>query len=565
MTQTLIPDTAPFSPEQRAWLNGFLAGWTGLDAVAGDGAALGQNGQAAMALAAPLNGTTNGAANGTTNGHAAEEEDLPWHDPNLPIDERLQLAEGKPLERRLMAAMAQLDCGACGYVCKTYSAAIAANEEKSLTLCAPGGKETAKTLKRLVKEAAAAGNGATNSLAASNGLASTNGHATTNGHTSSNGYAATNGQRYSRANPLLAKIKHCSNLNGPGSAKHTSHVVIDLADSGLDYRVGDALGVYPTNCPELVADILASLGAGGDEPVTCIDGRQTTLRHALAECCELGEASEELAELLIAATSDAPERARLLRLATDDALDELDVLDALKLVPSAQVDAARLVATLGTLAPRLYSIASSLRAHPAEVHLTVGRVTYERDGRMRKGVASTMFSDRLQPGDAVRVFPHASSDFTVPADPAAPMIMVGPGTGIAPFRAFLQERRAAVSTGQNWLFFGDQHFDSDFLYREELDVLCESGVLTRLSTAFSRDQDQKVYVQDRLREEGDELFRWLEQGAYFFVCGDARRMAVDVDRALHDIVAAEGRMSVDDTARYVAEMKRTHRYVRDVY
>jgi len=217
------------------------------------------------------------------------------------------------------------------------------------------------------------------------------------------------------------------------------------------------------------------------------------------------------------------------------------------------------------LAPRLYSIASSLRAHPEEVQLTVGKVACEKGGRLRKGVASTMFSDRLKPGDLVRVFPHASSDFTVPADPGAPMIMVGPGTGVAPFRAFLQERAATNAQGKNWLFFGDQHVATDFLYREEFDAMRESGILTRLATAFSRDQEEKVYVQDRMREKGAKLFRWLEEGAYFFVCGDARRMAVDVDRALHEIIAAEGHMSMGDAAQYVGEMKKAHRYVRDVY
>lgn len=529
MTLSLIPETAPFDAEQRAWLNGFLAGWTGLH---GDT-------QATATLDAP---TANGLQiPGPTNGHAAEEE-FPWHDSNLPMEERQRLAEGKPLKRRLMAAMAQLDCGACGYLCKTYSEAIADGSEKNLTLCSPGGKETAKKLKQLLKEADSPGTAATNGQFTAEILAA---KATIVG--------------YSRANPFTAKLKGCRNLNGPGSSKHTSHVVIDLGGSGLSYRVGDALGVYPTNCPELVEQILERLDfAQGN-------GAEGSLRTALVNDYDLNDVTDEVAELLLASALNPEEKAALQKLVDADALDGLDLLDVLQLVPSATIDGPQLVAAMSPLNPRLYSIASSLKVHPEEVHLTIAKVNYEQNGRQRKGVASTMFADRLQPGDTVRVFTHATSDFTVPADPNAPMIMVGPGTGVAPFRAFLEERAATGAKGPNWLFFGDQHAAWDFLYEDEFEDLIQRGVLTRLDTAFSRDQAEKIYVQHRMLENGAELFEWLEAGAYFFVCGDAKRMAVDVERALHEIVATHGQRPADAAAGYVDWLKQTHRYVRDVY
>jgi len=538
MTVSLIPESAPFSSEQRAWLNGFLAGWIGLQA----------NAQLDTLDVSIASGAMEAPSRPSSETSAPEEE-FPWHDSNLPLDQRLELAAGKPLNHRLMAAMAQLDCGACGYVCQTYSEAIAEGAEKNTTLCAPGGKETAQTLKRLLKE-----EGATNGHAPTNGGAK----ASVNGHSDSR-----NG--YSRTNPFTARLKSTINLNQPGSAKHTSHVVIDLAGSGLNYRVGDALGVFPINSPALVDAILASARLEPHENVSVPRVGELSLREALLGHFCLNTASEELLALLARAVEDQAQRKTLEEALADESYDNFDVLDALLHAWSAQLCAGELLECLMPLAPRLYSIASSLQAHPDEVHLTVGRVAYEKNGRERHGVASTMFSDRIQAGDAVKVFIHAASDFTVPSDPAAPMIMVGPGTGIAPFRAFLQHRQATAAPGKNWLFFGDQCAATDFLYRDELAAMQTSGLLARLDTAFSRDQPRKIYVHHRMREHGDELFRWLEEGAYLFVCGDAHRMAVDVDRTLHEVVATHGSRSPDEAAAYVRQLKQHKRYVRDVY
>ncbi|CAE7262762.1 cysJ, partial [Symbiodinium sp. CCMP2456] len=454
MSMSIIPESAPFNAEQRAWLNGFLAGWMG----------------------APTNGAPEAAASGdaVSDGVALlpapddEAEEFPWHDSSIAIEDRLALAEGKPLKRRLMAAMAQLNCGACGYQCLTYSEAIAAGEEKTLSLCSPGGKETAKALKRLIKE--------TPSTAAT---------------TEAPAAKAAPPMGYSRSNPYSAVVKASSNLNGEGSSKQTSHVVIDLGDSGLTYEAGDSLGVYPTNCPDLVAEVLNHLGLANDE----------ALSQRLINEFNLRDASDELLELLTQSTPNPDEELTIAALVDSDELDGLDVLDVLRKAPSAKPTADDLVACLTPMAPRLYSIASSLKAHPGEV----------------------------------RVFVQPSHCFGVPASPASPMIMVGPGTGIAPFRAFLEERQATTASGKNWLFFGDQHEACDFIYRDELAAMQSAGLLTRLSTAFSRDQEEKVYVQDRMREAGGELWAWLEDGASFFVCGDAKRMAADVDRALLDI------------------------------
>ncbi len=517
--------------EQRAWLNGFLAGWVGMQT---SGANRLPPAAVLDALPAP-----------SPPAEAEPDESFPWHDPNLTIVERLELAEGKPLERRMMAAMAQLDCGACGYICKTYSEAIVAGSEKNLTLCSPGGKNTAKAIKQLLKDS-----GGTNG----NGAAK----AATNGHAASE-------IGYSRTNPFLAKLKTTRNLNGTGSAKHTAHVVIDLAGSGLKYHVGDALGVYPTNPPELVDAIVAAARLNPDKSVTASNGSEVTFRDALRRHYCLNGASEELLTLLAQKAADDTHRAAINASLADESCDCFDLLDALQLAPSAQLTEIELLECLSPLAPRLYSIASSLRAHPEEVHLTVGRVEYAMNGRQRLGVASTMFADRVQTGDAVGVFIHAASDFTVPADPTAPMIMVGPGTGVAPFRAFLEERQAAGASGKNWLFFGDQCSATDFLYQDEFAAMQLSGRLTRLDVAFSRDQEHKVYVQDRMREHGGELFRWLEEGAYFFVCGDAKRMAADVDRALHEVIAHQGQKSPEQAAAYVQALKSQKRYVRDVY
>jgi sulfite reductase (NADPH) flavoprotein alpha-component len=361
----------------------------------------------------------------------------------------------------------------------------------------------------------------------------------------------------SRTHPFLAPLLASRNLNAAGSAKQVNHVEFDLAGSGLTYEAGDALGVFPHNCPALVAELLTTLGCDGEEAVPAPDGATTSLRRALTELYDLGKPTPELLAHFAPATAGR---------AAEPISAPHHIIDLLLARRDLRVAPADFVRTLKKLQPRLYSISSSPRAHAGQVHLTVGAVRYELHGRTRQGVCSTFLADRVVPGETrVGVFVHRNSSFRLPASGDTAVIMIGPGTGIAPFRGFLHERRAAAARGKNWLFFGDQRAATDFLYRDELDELTRSGTLTHLTTAFSRDQAEKIYVQHRMLEHAAELFAWLEAGAHLYVCGDASRMAKDVDAALHLLVAQAGRKTADQAATYVDALRAAKRYCRDVY
>lgn len=546
----MIPESAPFTEEQRAWLNGFFAGLVGLPnttpAVAGLAAAVMPQwaGDQSFDGGQSFDGhQSSGAATATME---EEAEDFPWRDASLPILDRVALAAGKPVKHKLMAAMAQLDCGSCGYLCQTYSEAISTGEETNLTLCSPGGKETKQMLKKILSESS--GTEPAVRIAVANGKPQAVSHG------------------FNRKNPFTAKVIESRRLNQEGSAKDTRHVAIDLSGSGLSYEVGDALGIFPTNCGDLAAMIIDRLASDPQVTVTTPDGSRKTLIRAICEDWCLKDPTDELLELLIGRIDNHDDRTILATMLRERVPEGVDVLDVLSIADGAAITATEFVETLSPLNPRLYSIASSMRHVGDEVHLTVGKVVYEREGRRRKGVASTMLAERAEPGDTVRVFVQPNhGGFTVPSDPTKPMIMVGPGTGIAPFVAFLQERAGTTGSGDNWLFFGDQHEASDFLYKSELQNYVRSSVLTRLDTAFSRDGEQKVYVQDRMREQGAELWTWLQRGAYFYVCGDASRMAKDVDRTLMEICSVQGQMRTDEAKRYVTQLAAERRYVRDVY
>ncbi len=518
MSVSLIPDSAPFNVEQRAWLNGFLAGWLGIagNESAEAGAAIGSI--AGLGVTAPPSSL--GAVEGSVADASSQPEDTPWHDPALPIEDRMALAAGKSKANRLMAAMAQFDCGTCGYLCQTYSEAIANGSETALTLCSPGGSATSKMIKKIIKESAN-GNGSGQVELQPPPAAPTPSTTT----------------EWTRKKPFSAKLLRSINLNGDGSDKATSHVEIELGPDGPTYAVGDSLGIIPTNCGDLASEIRTALDAAGSTPVTTASGVAVTLAEALDLHCCLAEITEEAIQVLADSATDPAEATALRGLIDDDSLVAEDhLLDILRRFPSARPDPARLIAALAELKPRLYSISSSPRRHAGQVHLTVRKVAYLSNERNRKGVASTMPADRVVAGDPVRVFVRKPHGFTIPDDPTTPIIMVGPGTGIAPFRAFLHERDAIGATGKNWLFFGDQKSETDFLYRDELEALQTKGVLTALDTACSRDQSAKIYVQDRLKQHGAEVYAWLEAGAAVFVCGGAKRMAADVDRALREVI-----------------------------
>ncbi|UZF92358.1 sulfite reductase subunit alpha [Bosea sp. NBC_00550] len=516
----VLPETAPFSEEQRSWLNGFFAGLLSLD-------------NAGVTALSP-------AENAAVMGEA--DDGAPWHDPSMEMAERMKLAEGKPFPRKLFAAMAQQDCGQCGYVCETYSAAIADGKERRLNLCAPGGKDTLRMLKTLTEEAGSAPAAAPAEDAPAAPLGPLG---------------------RCRENPAFATFLSRRKLNGEGSEKETWHVEFDLTECGLDYIVGDAFGIVAQNDPRLADAVIALLGA---RPDAIIDGK--SLRDILIADRALGPAPDALFQLISYVTGGET-RTKAKRLAAgedpDGDLDRLDVLGTLHKFSQARLSAEAFVEALDLLQPRLYSISSSHVATPGRISLTVDTVRYKIGTRPRWGVASTFLGERVRPGDKVPVYVQRAHGFGLPASPETPVIMCGPGTGVAPFRAFLHDRKATKASGRNWLFFGHQRRASDFFYEEELNAMKQEGVLTNLTLAWSRDGTDKIYVQDRMRERGAELFAWLEQGAHFYVCGDAKRMAKDVERALVDIVAEHGGRSSDEAVAYVASLRKLGRYQADVY
>jgi sulfite reductase (NADPH) flavoprotein alpha-component len=373
---------------------------------------------------------------------------------------------------------------------------------------------------------------------------------------------------YSRKNPFPATISVNRKLTGERSEKDTRHFEISLKGSDLSYEVGDSLGVFPENDPALVDAILARTGLDGSTPVTNHADAEVALRDALLKDYILTEPSKQLLQATAAQDPTATFITGLLDPATKGELEKWlwgrDVLDVLNEF-SLSFTADEFIKVLRKLQPRLYSIASSQRVVGEEVHLTVASVRYEALGRQKSGVCSVYLAERAGGDRRVPVFVHGAKHFRLPEDGATDMIMVGPGTGIAPFRAMLQERKATSASGRNWLFFGEQRSSSDFLYQEEFEAYQAVGTLTRFDTAFSRDQDFKIYVQHRILEAADALYQWLESGAYFYICGDASRMAKDVDVALHQVVEKAGGKSPEEAAAYIAALKKEKRYRKDVY
>jgi sulfite reductase (NADPH) flavoprotein alpha-component len=529
---SLIPETAPFSEEQRVWLNGFFAGLVSLD---GFGVTPISGEQVASLI----------AGSGANTGAAADDDGgAPWHDQTLPMAERMKLAEAKPLRWRMMAAMAQQDCGQCGYDCKKYSGAIFQGKEERLNLCVPGGKETARMLKKLHEEFKSAPVAAPMPASEVESVPEAVPH-------------------YSRDNPAMATVLSCKRLNKPGSLKETWHVELNVATRGLDYAVGDSFGLFPTNDPALVDAVIKTLGAPADFP---IGGR--TLRECLLDGVSLSPAPDMLFQLFSYITGgERRQKARALATGEDPDGDaeSLDVLAAIEKFPGVRPDPEAFIEALDPLQPRLYSISSSPKLDPRRVALTVDAVRYDIGNRRRVGVASTYLAERVKPGAIVKVYVQKAHAFALPADPGVPIIMIGPGTGVAPFRAFLQERWATQAHGRNWLFFGHQRSNYDFFYEDEFKSMKSSGLLTRLTLAWSRDGTEKIYVQDRMREVGRDLWAWLADGAHVYVCGDAKRMAKDVELALVDIVAQHGVRSAEEAAAFIGELKKKGRYQQDVY
>jgi len=584
-----IPETAPFTPEQRAWLNGFLAGLF----ANGGGDEMPQLNGAPVKGGEPLPilfGSQTGTAEALAKRVAKEAEQRGFAPQVMALNDYAKAnldrsskaliisstwGDGDPpdnatsfwswLQSEAAPRLDHLQFAVLGLGDKNYSEFCGASKKFDSRLESLGARRLVPRCECDTDYETVAKNwlnGLWERLQASpsaNGVA-TNGYGTViNGHPIAAKMA-------SKSNPFPAKLLKNVLLSKPGSEKEVRHYELSLDGSGMTYEVGDSLGVIPVNCPVLVNNMLAALGCIGEELVNVKDVR-VPMREALACHLDICKPSQEL----LSSVAERVPGSEFAALLASERCDELkkwlsgrEVLDIIRLAEKPYAPA-EFVPLLRKLTPRLYSISSSQKAHPGEVHLTVSAVRYETFGLGRKGVASTFLADRIGDADCVKVFVQPSHCFKLPVNGEAPIIMVGPGTGIAPFRAFLEERQICDARGRNWLFFGDQKRATDFLYEEQLTTWLKDGHLTRLDLGFSRDQTDKIYVQNRMLENAGEIWSWLEAGSYFYVCGDASRMAKDVDAALHQIIESSGDRSVDEAKAYVAQLKLEKRYQRDVY
>jgi sulfite reductase (NADPH) flavoprotein alpha-component len=601
-----IPSTAPFTAEQRAWLNGYLAGLfadANVPEEATEGAAAPPPKQEPLLI---LYGSQTGTAEQIAKRFAknAEKHGLAprvlemnafagvdlnresrlvlitstWGDGDPPDNaaafwQYLNSATAPSLEQLHYSVLALGDrnyadfCGA-GRKFDERLAQLGAKRIQARADCDVDYETAAQAWMEALWPALRACPGTSEPVISNSviseiasGAKGASGPGTDSLNTSSTGYT--------RTHPFPARLLTNRRLNAPGSAKDTRHFEISLKDSGLSYEVGDALGVMPVNCPALVEDLLEALGCDGEEAVTAPSGSETSLRSALLRHFQITQPPLPFLQAVADRSGDEHLK-RLLDPANKPDLDGFlygrEIIDLLLAHPAARLSPADFTGVLRALQPRLYSISSSPKAHPGEVHLTVAAVRYECHGRARKGVCSTFLADRVEPDvTPVPVFVQSSPGFRLPGDAGRSVIMIGPGTGIAPFRAFLEERMATGAKGKHWLFFGDQQRASDFLYQDQLEAMLAEGTLARLDTAFSRDQQEKIYVQHRMLENATQFYDWLEAGAHLYVCGDARRMAKDVDAALHGIIQMAGGKSAEQAADYVRRLKSEKRYQRDVY
>ncbi len=587
-----IPENAPFDATQRIWLNGFLAGLFARSAVSASPESAGTAGQPAKPLLV-LFGSQTGTAEGLARRiaaeagrggfaprvlEAAEAVAIDWSkestllvvtstygDGDMPDNARafwdwLQTDAAKSLGHLRYAVLALGD--------RNYEHFCAAGQKIDARLEALGATRACARTDCDVDYEAAARSWMDSALAALGGGSASSADATVNeGRSSVNARPSRMVvEGYSKTNPFAARLLTNRELTGAGSEKEVRHFEISLEGSGLTYEAGDALGVWPANCPSLASELLEVLRCDGEEAVPNPRGGEVPLRKALTDCYDITKPSRELLHAVAEHSADlrallAPERKDEL----NQWLRGREVIDLLLKAPGLCGSPGRFIALLKPLAPRLYSICSSPRAHAGQVHLTVGIVRHDSHARARKGVCSTFLADRVNGLVVVPVFLQTAHNFRLPASGDTPVIMVGPGTGVAPFRAFLHERQAIGAKGRNWLFFGEQRAATGFFYRDEFEAMSQSGHLTKFSTAFSRDQSQKVYVQDRMLEEAATLWAWLEEGAHFYVCGDASRMARDVEAALQRVIETAGGRGREAAQEYINRMRSEKRYQRDVY
>lgn len=590
-TVPFIPDNAPFTSEQRSWLNGFLAGLYS-NAPVGPAADPPRSLKIAV-LYASQSGTAEGTARKVAKelkakGHIASLSSLEGYTPATLLAERYAVivastyGEGEaPDGARPFYEQLCLEHFPC---CENLSYSVLALGDSSYEhfckfgidldnkLASLAGTRLCECIKCDVdfeSELEAWKDSLYKSfdsiIEGSRGRSAPSSSAIT----LSSGRASELGAPlYTRDNPYNAELIEKRPLTNDVSSKLTLHLAFDIRESEVHYEAGDACGVVPQNDVRLVEEILHTLNFAASVPVAIPKGGTSTLFDALLNHLQI----TRLTRKMIEAYATIGQCQQLFGLLVPEQQSHLDkytydrgLIDLLHDYPGVLRDPADLVAMLPRLTPRLYSISSSPSAHTGEIHTTVAVVRYRSHNRERGGVCSTLLADRKQTGEKLPMYIQPNKRFRLPADAAAPMIMIGPGTGIAPFRSFLHERRALNHTGRNWLFFGERSASTDFLYREELESMHCDGHLTRLDLAFSRDQEHKIYVQDRMLEQGSELFRWLQDGASVYICGDATRMAKDVDATIHTIVEQHGRFTRDGASEYVQQLKDEHRYHRDVY
>jgi len=582
--EPLIPETAPFNGEQRLWLNGYVAGLlAGKNFVPAN-----QNGSEKNAATIPLLilfGSQTGTAEKLAKQIAKGSKSCGCNSRVIDANEHTKIDWSKEVNLLVVTSTygdgdmpdnAQnfwewLQTDAAKALSHMNFSVLALGDTNYENFCAAGKKIDARLeqigAKRIHPLAECDLDYKAKSKSWTNGVLQIVGQASSLSQISEQ--KSETGKMpvllFNRENPFPARLLTNRKLNSDGSQKETRHFEISLEGSNLNYEVGDALGIFPTNCSELVKDILRALNFSGDEMVSPNNNGEIPIRKALTEFYDITKLSPELLKFIGERNSIL--RELLLPERKDDLKNFLwgrEVIDLLLETPDARLSPTDFVLLLKKLASRLYSISSSPKLHAGQVHLTVNIVRHESHGRKRKGVASTFLADRGAERP-IPIFVQTSHGFRLPENPDAPIIMVGPGTGIAPFRAFLHERQTMGAKGRNWLLFGEQHATTDFYYRDELEKMFSDGHLTKLSTAFSRDQSEKIYVQHRMLEHAAELWSWLESGAHFYVCGDASRMAKDVDNALHKIIETTGKKSADDAKAYVTKLKTDKRYQRDVY
>jgi len=589
-----IPENAPFAPEQRAWLNGLLAG---IFSSAPQAAAEKRPSLRIAVLYASQSGTAEGLARKIAKelkaqGHSPAVSTLVGYTPASlaaethalilastygdgdapdgvgPFYEQLCL-EHFPRMEKLSYAVFALGDTHYEHFCKfgkdldAKLAALGANRildcvDSDIDVEEPFAQWKSSVLERLNKTPSPSGDNVTTSSARTVPVSS---YATAT-------HSKPSASPFSRESPLLAPLVEKRSLTHPDSEKATLHLEFSIEGTGLSYEAGDACGVIPSNDPELVAEILQQLRFHGNEQVPGAKSATTTLHDALSHQFQITRLNRKIVQSY-ATRGNCTALLDMLRPEQQQELESYvysrGLIDLLTEFPGVMDDPAELVVSLPKLAPRLYSISSSPAAHAGQVHTTVAVVRFTTHDRERGGVCSTLFADRASITDRLPIYIQPNKKFRLPSDPGASIVMIGPGTGIAPFRAFLHERRALGAHGKNWLFFGARSASSDFLYRQELEAMYADGHLSRLDTAFSRDQERKIYVQDRMLENAPELWRWLEDGASIYVCGDASQMATDVHATLERIIREQGSMSHVAAEEYIDALKENHRYHRDVY